>query len=47
MSVSGVNGASAALLEVRADNIKTLDIYKRMGYGIVKEQAVLEYSTTE
>jgi len=38
------HGAKAALLEVRANNVKALDIYKRMGYNLVKEQVVLEYS---
>ena len=37
------HGAKTALLEVRVNNIKALDIYKRMGYTIVKEQKVLEY----
>lgn len=37
-------GAKYALLEVRANNIKALDIYKRMGYKILREQVVLEYS---
>jgi len=38
------NGAKTAHLEVRANNIKALDIYKRMGYTIAKKQEVLEYS---
>lgn len=38
------HGAKTAFLEVRANNIKALDIYKRMGYEIIKEQKVLEYS---
>jgi ribosomal protein S18 acetylase RimI-like enzyme len=37
------HGAKTVLLQVRANNIKALDIYKRMGYRIVKEQRVLEY----
>jgi len=37
------HGAMTAHLEVRANNIKALDIYKRMGYEIIKEQKVLEY----
>ncbi len=38
------HGAGTALLEVRTNNIKALDIYIRMGYRIAKEQKVLEYS---
>ena len=37
-------GAQTALLEVLANNRKALEIYQRLGYKIVKEQEVLEYS---
>jgi ribosomal protein S18 acetylase RimI-like enzyme len=43
LSYLAQQGAKAALLGVRANNIKALDIYKRMGYKISKEQKVLEY----
>lgn len=44
LSYLAQHGAKNAFLEVRANNIRALDIYKRMGYKIVKEQVVLEYS---
>ena len=33
-----------AFLEVRANNENALNVYKRMGYRVVKEQKVLEYT---
>jgi ribosomal protein S18 acetylase RimI-like enzyme len=38
------HGAKTAFLEVRANNENALNVYKRMGYRVVKEQKVLEYT---
>lgn len=47
LSYLAQRGAKTALLQVRANNIRALDIYKRMGYKVVKEQKVLEYSLND